>query len=236
MIVKEEREKVGFKLNIQKTKIMASGPITSWEIDGETVSDFIFLGSKITADGDCSHEIKRHLLLGRKAITNLKSILKSRHYFAYKHPYRQSYCFSNSHVRIWELDNKKGWALQNWCLQTVVLKKTSESPLNSKEIKPVNSKGNQPWIFIGRTNDEAEAPILWPPDVKSWFTGKDHDAGKDWGQEKGKTEDEMVGLHHWLCVHRRRQWRKDSLKRWWLEISSRKLEIPREHFMQRQAQ
>ena len=119
---------------------------------GETVTDFLFLGSKITVDNDCSHEIKRCLLLRRKAMTNLDSIFKSRHYFAYKHPYRQSYCFSNSHVRIWELDNKKGWALQNWSLQTVVLKKTSESPLNSKEIKPVNSKGNQSWIFIRRTD------------------------------------------------------------------------------------
>ena len=100
---KEETEKVGFKLNIQKMKIMAFGLITSWQIDGEkmeTVTDFIFLGSKITVDGDCSHEIKRHLLLRRKAMTNLDSIFKSRHYFAYKHPYRQSYCFSNSHVRI----------------------------------------------------------------------------------------------------------------------------------------
>ena len=103
MKVMDENEKVGLKFNIQKTKIMASGPIISWQIDGEimeTVTDFIFLGSKITVDGDCSHEIKRHLLLRRKAMTNLDSIFKSRHYFAYKHPYRQSYCFSNSHVRI----------------------------------------------------------------------------------------------------------------------------------------
>ena len=100
MKVKEESEKVGLKLNIQKTKIMASGPITSWEIDGETVSDFIFLGSKITTDGDCNHEIKRRLLLGRKVMTNLDSILKSRHYFADKDPSSQSYSFSSSHVWI----------------------------------------------------------------------------------------------------------------------------------------
>ena len=109
MKVKEESEKVGLKLNIQKTKIMASGPITSWEIDGETVetvSDFMFLGSKITADGDCSHEIKRCLLLGRKAMTNLDSILKKqRHYFADKGLSSQSYGFSNSRVWMWELDH-----------------------------------------------------------------------------------------------------------------------------------
>ena len=113
--VKEESEKVGLKLNIQKTKIMASGPITSWEIDGETVetvSDFIFLGSKITADGDCSHEIKRRLLLGRKVMTNLDSISKSRHYFANKGPSGQGYGFSSSHVWMWELDYKESWALK----------------------------------------------------------------------------------------------------------------------------
>ena len=104
MKVKEESVKVGLKLNIQKMKIMASGPITSWKIDGETVSDFIFLGSKITADGDCSHEIKRRLLLGRKVMTNLDGRLKSRHYFANKGPSSQGYGFSSSHVWMWELD------------------------------------------------------------------------------------------------------------------------------------
>ena len=101
---------------------------------------------------------------------------------------------------MWELDHKKGWALKNWCFWTVVLEKTLESPLDCKEIKPVNPKGNQPWIFIGRT--DAEAPIFWPPDVKNWLIGKDRDAGKDWRQEeKGKTEDKMVGWHHWLNGH-----------------------------------
>ena len=130
MKVKEESEKVGLKLNIQKTKIMASGLITSWEIDGETVetvSDFIFLGSKITADGDCSLEIKRCLLLGRKVMTNLDSILKSRHYFANKSQSSQSYSFSSSHVWMWELDYKESWASKNWCFWTVVLEKTRES-------------------------------------------------------------------------------------------------------------
>ena len=100
---------------------------------------------------------------------------------------------------MWELDYKEGWVLKNWCFWTVVLGKTLKSPWNSKEIKPVHPKGNQPWIFIGRT--DAKAPILWPPDVKSWLTWKDPDAGKDWGQEKGMTEDEMFGWHHWLNGH-----------------------------------
>ena len=141
MKVKEESEKVGLELNIQKTKILASGPIASWQIDGETmetVRDFIFLGSKITADDNCSHEIKRCLLLGRKAMTNLDSILKSRRqYFANKGPFTQSYGFSSSHVWMWELDHKESWAPKNWCFWTVVLEKTLESPLDCKEIKLV---------------------------------------------------------------------------------------------------
>ena len=113
MKVKEESEKVGLKLNIQKMKIMASGPFASWQIDGETVRDFIFLGSKTTADGDWSHEIKRCLLLGRKVMINLDSILKKRHYFADKGPSSQSYGFSSGHVWMWELDYKKSWAPKN---------------------------------------------------------------------------------------------------------------------------
>ena len=109
-----------------------------------------------------------------------------------------SYGFSSSHIWMWELDHKEGWAPKNWCFPTVVLEKTLESPMDCKEIKPVNSKGNQPWIFIGRTDAEAEAPILWSPDAKSRLIGKDPDSGKDWGQEeKEATEDEMVGRHHW---------------------------------------
>ena len=104
--------------------------------------------------------------------------------------------YSSSHIQMWELDHKEGWVPKNWCFQILVLEKTSESVLNSK---PINPKGNQPWIFIGRTDAEVEIPILWPPDVKSWLTGKDPDAGKDWRQdEKGMTEDEMVGWHHQL--------------------------------------
>ena len=143
--VKEDSEKVGLKLNIQKTRIMASGPITSWEIDGEsveTVSDFIFGGSKITADGDCSHEIKRRLLLGRKVMTNLDSILKSRDYFANKVPSGQGCGFSSGRVWMWELDCEESWAPKNWSFWTVVLEKTVESPLDCKEIQPVHPKGD----------------------------------------------------------------------------------------------
>ena len=126
-------------------------------------------------------------------------IEKQRHYFANKCLSSQSYGFSSSQVLMWELDYKQSWRLKNGCFWTVVLEKTLESPLNCKEIKSVNPKGNQSWIFIGRTDAEAETPILWPPDVKNWLIGKDPDAGKDWRQEeKGVTEDEMVGWHHRL--------------------------------------
>ena len=102
---------------------------------------------------------------------------------------------------MWELDHKEGWALENWSFQIVVLEKTLESPLDSKEIKPVKPKGGQPWKLTGRTDAEADAPIIWLPDVKSQLIGKDPDAGKDWGQEKGVAEDDMVGWHHWLSGH-----------------------------------
>ena len=122
-----------------------------------------------------------------------------RHYFADKGPSSQCYGVSCSHVWTWELDYKESWLLKNWCFWTVVLEKTRESPLDCKDIKPINLKGNQPWIFIGRTDAEAEAPILWPPDAKGRLIRKDPDAGKDWRQEeKGTTEGEMVGWHHWL--------------------------------------
>ena len=110
---------------------------------------------------------------------------------------------SSGHVWMWELDYKESWALKNWCFWTVVLEKTLESPLDYKEIQPVHPKGDQSWIFIGRTDAEAETPKLWPPDAKSWLIWKDPDARKDWRQEeKGMTEDEMVGWHHWLSGHR----------------------------------
>ena len=163
---------------------------------------FLGGGSKVTADGDCSHEIKRHLLLGRKAITTLESILKSRD-IANKGPSSQGYVFSCGHVWMWELDCKETWAPKNWCFWTVVLEKTLESPLDCKEIQPHHPKGDQSSVFIRRTDIEAETPILWLPNVKSWLIWKDPDAGKDWRwEEKGTTEDEMVGWHHQLNGHK----------------------------------
>ena len=152
---------------------MVSGPITSWQIDGETmerVRGFIFLCSEITADGDCSYEIKRCLLLRRRAMTNLVSILKSRDItLPTKIHLVKAYGFTSSHVWMWGLAHKESWASKNWCFWTVVLEKTLESPLDCKEIQPVHLKGNQSWIFIGRTDTEAETPILWPPDVKNFL-------------------------------------------------------------------
>ena len=130
-------------------------------------------------------------------------IKKQRHHLANKGPSSQGYDFSSSHVWMWELDYKESWAPKNFCFWTVVLEKTLENPLNNKEIKPVNPKGNQPWIFIGRTDVEAETPVLWPPYDKSWLIWKDSDAGKDWRQEeKGTTEDEMVEWNHGLNGHK----------------------------------
>ena len=129
-------------------------------------------------------------------------IKNQRHHFADKGRSSPSCGFSSSHVWMWELNSKQGWVPKNWCFWTVVLEKTIESPLGCKEIQPVHPKGGQSWVFTGRTDAEAEAPILWPPDVKSWFIVKDPDAGKDWGQEeKGTTEDEMIGWNHRLNGH-----------------------------------
>ena len=126
-------------------------------------------------------------------------IKKQRHHFADKGLYSQSYGFSSSPIRMWELDHKEGWMPKNWCLWIIVLEKTLESLSDRKEIKPINPKVNQPWLFTGRTDAQSEAPILWPPDAKSQLIGKVPDAGKDWRQEeKGATEDEMVGWHHQL--------------------------------------
>ena len=162
------------------------------------------------ADGDCSHEIKRRLLLGSYDQPR-QHIKKQRHFFADKDLSSQSYGFSSSHVWTWELDYKESRAPKKQCFLTVVLEKTVESSLDCKEIKPVNPKGNQSWIVIGRTDAEAETPILWPPDAKNWLTGKDPHAGKDWRQEEnGLTEDEMVGWHHWLDGHEFEQAPGDS--------------------------
>ena len=181
---------------------MASSPNPSWEIDGEiveTVSDLIFLGSKITADGDCSHEIKRCLLLERKAMTNPDSILKSRDItLPTKVRLVKAMVFPVVMYGCESWDYKESRALKNWCFWTVVLEKTLESPLDCKEIQPVHSKGDQPWVFFGRNDAKAETPVLWPPHAKSWLIGKDSDAGRDWGQEEKGIEDEMAGWHHWL--------------------------------------
>ena len=197
MKVKEESEKVGLKLKFQKTKITASVPITSWQIDGETVADFISLGSKITADGDCSHEIKRRLLLGRKVMTILDSILKSRDITlstkvhlvkAMVFPVVMYGCES------WTTKKAERWrinAFELWCWR--------RRPLDCKQIQLVHPKGNQSWVFIGRTHAEAETPIVWPPNGKNWLIWKDPDVGKVWRQEEtGTTENEMVRWHHWL--------------------------------------
>ena len=170
MTLKEESEKTGLKLNIQKTKSMASSSIISWQIDGkkvETVTDFIFLGSKITADGDCSQEIKRPLLLGRKAMTNLYSLLKSRDITL------------PAKVHIFKA----------MVFLVIMYGCEKAESLDSKEMKPVNPKGDKPWIFTGRTSSEAEAeaPILWEPNVKNQLIGKDFEAGKDSGQEEKET-------------------------------------------------
>ena len=171
MKVQEESEKVGLKLNIQKTKIMASGPITSWEIDGETVetvSDFVFGGSKITTDGDCSHEIKRRLLLGRKVMTNLDSILKSRDMTlptkvrlvkAMIFPVVMYGCESWT---VKKVECRRMNAFEVWCWRRLL-----RVPWTARRSQSVHPKGNQSWVFIGRTDVEAETPILWPPHAKS---------------------------------------------------------------------
>ena len=162
-----------------------------------------FLGLQFTVDGDCSHEIKRHLLLGRKAMPNLDSILKSKDItLPTKVHIVKAMVFLVVMYRCESWTIKKGWELKIWCLQTVVLDRTLESPSHSKEIKTVNPKGKQSWISIERTDAENEAPILWSPNVKSWIIGKDPDAGKDRRQDqKGTTEEELVGWHHWLNGH-----------------------------------
>ena len=206
MKVKVESEKAGLKLNIQKTKIMASGPITSWQIDGETVetmADFIFGGLQNHCRWWLQPWNQKTLAPWKKSCDQPRQhIKKQTHYFANKRRPSQSYSSSNSHVWMWELECKESWAQKNWCFWTAVLEKTLESPLDCKESQPVHPKGNQSLIFIGKTDAEAETPILWSPDVENWLIWKDADAGKDWRrEEKGVTEDEMVGWHHRLNGH-----------------------------------
>ena len=156
--------------------------------------NFYYLDTQITEVGDCSHEIKRGLLLGRKVITNLDSTLKSRDItLPTKVHTVKAMVFPVVMYGCEKKGCKESWVPKNWCFQSVVLEKTLESPLDCKDIKPVNPKRNQSWIFIGRTDAEAEIPTLWPPDAKNWLTGKDPDAGKDWKwQENRRTEDEMI--------------------------------------------
>ena len=167
-----------------------------WKV--EVVTEFLFLGSKITVDGDCSHESWRHLLLGRKAMTNLDSVLKSRNItLPIKVCILKAMVFPVVAYGCEKLDCKEGGAMNNWWLQTMVPEKTPESLLDSKKIKPVNLKGNQPWLLVGRTNADAQKPVFWSSDVYCWLIGKVPDAGKDWGQkEKRVSGDEMAGWHH----------------------------------------
>ena len=191
---------------------MASGLITLWQTEAakmEAVTDFIFGGSKSTADRDCSHEIKRRLLLGRKAMTPRQHIKKQRHHFADRSLYNQSYGFSSSHVQMWELDRKEGWVLKNWCFWTVVLEKTFESPLDSKAIKPVHPKGNQSWIFIGSADAEAEAPMWRCEEPTHWKI--------PWCWKRLKTggEGDDIGWNGWVTSLTQWIWVCASSRRWW---------------------
>ena len=160
-----------------------------------------FWGPKSLQMVTAAMKLKDAYSLEGKVMAHQDSILKSRDVTLSTKVHLVKTGFSSSHVWMWESDYKTSWVLKNWCFWTVILEKTLESPLDCKEIQLVHPKGDQSWVFIGRTNVEAETPILRPPDVKSWIIWKDPDAGKDWGQEKEMTEDEMVGWHHWLNGH-----------------------------------
>ena len=205
MKVNEEGGTAGLKLSIQKTKIMASGIITSWQLEGETMESvrLYFLGLQNHCRWWLQPWNEKTLAPWKKSYDKPRQhIKKQRHYFVKKGPSSQGYDFSSSHVWMWELDHKEHWGPKTWCFWTVVLEKTLESPLDCKEIQPANPTGNQSWIFFGRTDSEAETPILWPPDEKKRVFGKDPDPGKDWRQEEnGMTEDEMIGWHHWHHGH-----------------------------------
>ena len=175
---------------------------------------FIFLGSKVNADGDWNHEIKRCLLLERKAMKNLDSILKSRD-ITNKDPSSQSYGFSSGHVWMWQLDYQESWAPKNWCFWTVVLEKTLESPLDCKEIQPVHPKGNLSWIFIGKTDTEARTPVLWPLDAESWLIGKDPDARVFGRRLKMGGEGNDRGWDGWMASLNQWTWVWVNSESWW---------------------
>ena len=173
-----------------------------WGNSGNSIQTLILGAPKSLQMVTSAMKLKDTCSLEEKLDQSRQHIKKHRHHFANKGPFSQSYGFSSSHVWMWELDYKESWEPKKWCFWTAVLEKTLESPLDSKEIQPAHPKGNQPWIFIARTDAEAEALILWPPDSKNQLTGKDPDAGKDWRQEeKRMTEDEKVGWHHRLNGH-----------------------------------
>ena len=183
-----------------------------------------FRDRPVSGKAECQHKAKWRLhglnghwclqqdMFGWSSGCWKKAEKNQRRYFADKGPSSQSYGFSSNHVWIWELDHKESWVPKNWCFWAVVLEKTLESPLDIKEIKPVHPKGNQPWIFIGRTDVEAEVPMLWPPDAKSWLIRKIPDGGKDWRQEEtGMTEDK----DGWMVSLSQRTWVLASSGIWW---------------------
>ena len=202
MKLKQESEKVSLKLNVQKTKIIQSHHFMAngWGNSGN--SGWLYFSG---VQNHCRWWLqpwnKRRLLLGRKVMINLDITLKSRDITLPTKVCLIKADFSRGHV-LWELDCEESWAPKNWCFWTAVLEKTLESPLDCKEIQPVHPKGDQSWVFFGRTDAKAETQILWSPHAKSWLIGKDPDAGWYWGQEeKGMTEDETAGCHHWLDGH-----------------------------------
>ena len=206
MKVKEESEKAGLKFHIQKTKIMASGPITSWQIDGETIEtmrDFILGGSKITADGDCSHEIKRRLFLGRKAMTNLDSILKSRDITLPTKVHlvkAMVFLVVMYWCESWTIKKAEHWRIDTfelWCWRRLLRVHWTARRSNQSILKEISPEYSLEGLMLN-----LKLPILWSPDAKSWLIWKDPEAGKEWRQEeKGMTEGEMVGWHHWLNGH-----------------------------------
>ena len=201
MKVKVEVEKVGLTFNIQKGKIVASGPITSWQKMGKQWNT-LFWGAPNHCGCWLQPWNKKMLTPWKKSYNQLRQYIKrQRHYFTNKGLSSQGYDFPSSHVLVWELEYKESWKLKNWCFWTVMFEKTPENPLDCNKIQSVHPKGNQSWLFIGRTDFEAETPIFWPPDMKSWLIWEVWSLN-DWRQEeKRMTEDEMDVWHHWLNGH-----------------------------------